>query len=80
MQSRPMQNLDLFRVEIEALREQTPQLARTSARLQRMPQLHYTAPLARRRRGQRLLLAGYEVRVVLGSHGGKRNFAAPRRP
>jgi len=75
-----MQNLDLLRVKIEALREQAPQLARTSAGLQRMPQLHYTAPLARRRRGQRLRLAGYEVRVVLGSHGGKRSFAAQRRP
>jgi hypothetical protein len=80
MQTRPMQNLDLFRVKIEALREQAPQLARAAAGLQRMPQLHYTAPLARRRRGQRLRLAGYEVRVVLGSHGGKRSFAARRRP
>lgn len=75
-----MQNLDLFRVKIEALREQASQLARTSAALQRMPQLHYTAPLARRWRGQRLRLAGYEVRVVLSSHGGKRSFAAQRRP
>lgn len=75
-----MQDLDLVRIKIEALREQTPQLARTTTELQRLAQLHYTTPLTRARRCQRLRAIGEKVRVILGSHEGKRRFVAQRRP
>src|SRR5215469_13336376 len=69
VQTRPVHNLDLVRIQIEALREQTSQLARTASALQRMPQLHYPAPLVRGDRGRCPRSPRHEMRVVLRSHG-----------
>ena len=79
MQSCPVQDADVVRIQIETLREQRAQLAIGARVRQGLPQLHHPTPLvASGITG--LAGVGHEVRVVLGSHAEKVSEAAPARP
>jgi len=67
VQSCPVQDADIVRIQIKTLCEERAQLAVGACMRQRLPQLHHTTPLTA---GgvTRLAGVGHEVRVVLGSH------------
>ena len=76
VQSGPVQDADVIRIKVEILREQGAQLAIGARRVQRLPQLDYTAPLAAVRDTRRRAAVGNEVRVVLCGHGQERSSVA----
>ncbi len=80
MQSGPVQNLDVVGIQIETLCQQGAQLARPAKVFQRVPQLHYAAPLIRSRSCLVRVGARDEVRVVLGGHGERLGLEGAKGP
>ena len=70
VQSGPVQDANVVRVQVEALRQKRSQLAVRARMRQWLPQLDHATPLIAGGVGS-LAGVGHEVRVVLGSHGGK---------
>ena len=79
VQSGPMQDADVVRIQVKTLCEQRTQLTVRARLRQWLPQLHYTTPLVA---GCMPCLAGvgHEVRVVLGSHASRLVVRSRGRP
>src|SRR5215469_4140965 len=73
VQSGPMQDADVVRIQVETLCQENAQLAVGAGLGERLAQLHHTTPfVAAGASAARLAAAvGHEVRVVLGSHGAR---------
>jgi len=80
VQSGPVQNFDVFGIQIETLCQQRAQLARPADILQRVSQLNYATPLIRSRSCLLRVGAGDEVRVILGCHGERLGLEATKGP
>ena len=79
MQSCPMQDADILRIQVETLCQQRAQLT-IGARVRKgLPQLDHTTPLVAGGVVRRAVV-GHEVRVVLGSHGQQVSSGAPGSP
>ena len=80
MQSGPVQNFDVFGIQIETLCQQRAQLARPPDVLQRVSQLDYATPLVSGGSGLLRVGARDEVRVILGCHGERLGLEATKGP
>src|SRR5262249_42268211 len=73
VQSGPMQDTDVVRVQVETLCQKHPQLAVGAGLGERLPQLHHATPFVAAGSSAMRLAAvvGHEVGVVLGSHAAR---------
>src|SRR5437660_12122951 len=69
VQSCPVQDPNVVRVQIETLCQERPQLTAGARVAEGLTKLHYAAPFVAEARALRLAVDGDKVRVVLGSHG-----------